>query len=102
MAGHATASMKTDWFQLLHEPIMRQHFHNPDTEATRATYAAVAAHALPNGPAVWMMNVAPPGSAKTSALEPLEVLPNVHAIDKLTPNTFLSGQIVTGPGQRPS
>jgi hypothetical protein len=85
-----------DWFEVLHAHLMREHFHRPDTQAARAVYAAVAAHGLADGPPVWPMVVAPPGSAKTTALEPLEALANVHAIDKMTVNTFLSGQIVTG------
>lgn len=78
-------------------------FHEPDLQAVRATYAAIAAHWLENGQPVWPMLVAPPGSAKTTILQPLEQLNGVHSIDKLTPNTFLSGQIGQSANrQRPS
>ncbi len=43
------------------------------------------------------MLVAPPGSMKTELVEGLRDLPNTHLIDAVTPNTFLSGQIVDGP-----
>jgi len=86
-----------DFFEHLHVPLMRELFHDPDCQATRAVYAGIAAHGLPNGPPVWVMAVAPPGSAKTTTLDPLDGLLDVHAIDKLTINTFLSGQIVAGP-----
>ena len=75
----------------------------PDVEAVRAVYSAIAAHDLPGQP-VWPMLIAPPGSAKTSLTQPLEQLPNVHAIDKLTGNTLLSGQITNEkkPERKPS
>src|SRR6266852_1662792 len=53
----------------------------------------IAAHELTDGPPVWPMLVAPPGGGKTTLIDPIESLPNVHSVDKLTPNTFLSGQI---------
>ena len=46
------------------------------------------------------MVIAPPGSAKTETTKPLEQLPGVHAIDKLTANTLLSGQITDGKSER--
>src|SRR5262245_25116439 len=78
-------------------------FYEPDIEAARALYSAVAAHRLVDRPPVWPMLVAPPGSAKTTLLQPLEQLPNVYLIDRLTPNTFLSGQFgQKGKGRNPS
>jgi len=77
------------------EIIFRDFLFQPDMEAVRAVYSAVAAHDLPGQP-VWPMPIAPPGSAKTATTQPLEQLPNVHAIDKLTANTLLSGQIEEG------
>ncbi len=71
---------------------MKKHFYQPDLEAVRAAYAAIAAHALSDQP-VWTMSVAPPGSMKTTILEPLEQFEQVHFIDEVTTNTFLSGQI---------
>ena len=55
-------------------------------------YAAYAAHRL-DGATVWPMLVAPPGSLKTELLNGLKDLSNVHFVDQLTPQTFLSGQI---------
>jgi len=68
------------------------HHHEPDLEGARVLYAAIAAHWLRDSP-VWPMIVAPPGSMKTDLLAPLNGLEGVHLIDKLTPNTFLSGQV---------
>src|SRR6185437_15022595 len=48
------------------------------------------------GPSVWPMLVAPPGSMKTELIDALDGLPSVHLIDRVTPNTFLSGQIKDG------
>jgi hypothetical protein len=67
------------------------HFHEPDVEAARAFYACLAAHDLAGQP-VWPMLVAPPGSMKTELIKACGGLPNFHAIDSLTPNTFLSGR----------
>jgi hypothetical protein len=89
---------RTDMFDAVVVPTMKQHFFEPDFEAARAVYAAVAAHDLTDGPPCWPMLVAPPGSAKTRILEPLEQLPNTHVIDRLTTNTLLSGQIRIGNG----
>jgi hypothetical protein len=78
-------------------------FHKPDLQAVRAAYSAIAAHNLTKGQPVWPMLVAPPGSAKTTILQPLEQFDYVHSVDKLTPNTFLSGQIgQKAGGRRPS
>ena len=80
--------------------VLQHRFHDADVQAARAVYAAVAAHRLKGQP-VWPMAVAPPGSLKTEILDALNGLPNVHFIDSVTPNTFLSGQIVEGPSSRP-
>jgi hypothetical protein len=81
------------------ETTFRTFLFEPDMEAVRAVYSAIAAHGLPGQP-VWPMVIAPPGSAKTSITQPAEELPNVHAIDKLTANTLLSGQITDGKSER--
>ena len=44
------------------------------------------------------MLVAPPGSMKTELLEALGGLPTVHLVDRLTPNSFLSGQVARARG----
>jgi hypothetical protein len=72
--------------------VLKTHYHEPDIEAARVLYAAVAAHYLP-GPPVWPMAVAPPSSMKSELLSALEGLPHVYAIDSVTPKTFISGQI---------
>jgi len=71
---------------------LRKHHHGPDLQAARGLYAALAAHGL-SGQPVWPMLVAPPGSMKTDLLAALDGLPLVHLIDRVTPNTFLSGQV---------
>ena len=71
--------------------------YEPDLETARVVYAAVAAHRL-SGQPVWLMLVAPPGSMKTELLESLGGLPGVHLVDRLTPNSFLSGQVARARG----
>ena len=73
--------------------VMRRRFHGADVQAARVVYASVAAHRLKGQP-VWPMAVAPPGSLKTEILDALHGLPHVHFIDSVTPNTFISGQIL--------
>lgn len=104
---HCTTDL--DLFEALMVPIVKDHLFQPDLQALRAVHAAIAAHGLRQGPPVWPMIVAPPGSAKTTALEPLEGLTlagptRVYPIDRLTPATFLSGQIQREgeTGRRPS
>jgi hypothetical protein len=72
--------------------LLQKHYHEPDVEAARAVYSTVAAHRL-NGPPVWPMVVAPPGSLKTELLNALVGLSGVHLIDSVTPQTFISGQL---------
>ena len=74
------------------QAVLQAHYHQPDLEAVRVLYSAVAAHRLPGQP-VWLILVAPPGSMKTELLEALSGLPTVHLVDRLTPNSFLSGQV---------
>ena len=72
--------------------VLQEHHHQPDFEAVRVVYSAVAAHRL-SGQPVWLMLVASPGSMKTELLEALSGLPGVHLVDRLTPNSLLSGQV---------
>jgi hypothetical protein len=81
------------------EAALLAHHHKPDLQAARALYAALAAHSL-SGQPVWPMLVAPPGSMKTDLLAALDEQENVHLIDQVTPNTFLSGQF--RDGKRPA
>jgi hypothetical protein len=78
------------WFNV--EQAILAHHHQPDLEGARVLYAAVAAHRL-KGNTVWPMLVAPPGSMKTELLGGLDGLPNVHFVDQITPQTFISGHI---------
>ena len=73
------------------EVALDDHFHNPDVEGARAFYAGLAAHDL-GGQPVWAMVVAPPGCGKTELINPMLGLSNVHVIDSVTPNTFISGK----------
>lgn len=74
------------------ENVLLRHHHQPDIEAARCLYSAFAAHDLGGSP-VWAMLVAPPGCMKTELLSSLEGLKGVFVVDKLTPNTFISGQL---------
>lgn len=74
------------------ESTLYDHYYEPDIEAARALYSAIAAHYLP-GPAVWPMIVAPPGSMKTELVQAMDGVPRLHLIDRLTQNSFISGQI---------
>jgi len=85
-----TAPEPTPWESL--QAVLLTNYFEPDVEAVRTLFAAVAAHRLPGQP-VWLMLVAPPGSMKTELLESLDGLPRVHLVDRVTPNTFLSGQV---------
>jgi hypothetical protein len=78
------------WEQV--KKVLERHYFEPDVQAARVLYAAVAAHDLTGAP-VWPMAVAPPSSMKTEIVRALEGLPHVHAIDSITPKTFISGQI---------
>jgi hypothetical protein len=73
------------------EVALYEHFYEPDVEAARAFYAAIAAHDLKGQP-VWPMIVAPPGCGKTELINPLKGMPNTHLIDSITPNTLISGR----------
>lgn len=53
--------------------------------------ASVIAHRLPADP-VWIFIVAGSSGGKTELLNALNDIPNVHPLDSITSNTFLSGQ----------
>lgn len=90
-------SKQTHWEKVVQ--VLKKHYYEPDIEAARILYAAVAAHELKGQP-VWPMAVAPPGSMKSELVSALDGLHNVHVLDSVTPKTFISGQIVEGPKQR--
>jgi hypothetical protein len=81
----------TAWQQV--ETVLLQHYFQPDLEAARALYAAIAAHRLTGQP-VWPMLVGPPGSMKTELLNGMSPLDSVHFVDQITAQTFISGHIV--------
>lgn len=83
------------------ERVILTHYSSPDLDAARALYGSIAAHRI-EGPPVWPMLVAPPGSMKTELLNALRDVPSVHMVDVVTPQTFISGQIITGGKGKPS
>jgi hypothetical protein len=84
------ATSEKKWEEV--EQVIDKHYYQPDLQAARALYSAVAAHRL-KGPQVWAMLVAPPGSMKTELLSALDGLVWVHLVDQITPQTLISGQI---------
>lgn len=71
---------------------MQTHWHEPDIEAVRIQLACFAGQYLTDYPPAWCMAIAPSGSAKTVILEALNGIENFHAVDQLTPTTFISGK----------
>jgi hypothetical protein len=88
-ANADTTSSQRSWAEV--EIALLDHFYDPDLQAARAFYAAVAAHDLTGQP-VWPILVAPPGCGKAELINPMLGLPNVHLIDSVTPSTFISGR----------
>jgi len=80
----------TNWE--LVERVLDYHHHKPDLQAARVVYSAVAAHELTGVP-VWLINIAPPGSMKTELIDGLKSERKFHSVDKITPATFISGQL---------
>jgi hypothetical protein len=89
----------TKWAEV--ERVLKAYYYQPDLEAARALYSAVAAHDLKGQP-VWPVVVAPPGSMKTQLVTALDGLPRVHVIATVTPKTFISGQIQARKSSRAS
>jgi hypothetical protein len=79
------------WSQV--EIVLRNNFLNPDFDAVKMVCAALAAHKLEEYPPVWPLLIAPSGSMKTVGVDSLQGLPNVHFVDEVTTNTFISGKI---------
>jgi hypothetical protein len=75
------------------ESLFRSKFHEPDMEAAKVVLACVAAHRISEHPPAWDMAIAPAGSLKTVILESLDGLPDVHLVDEVTPQTFISGKM---------
>jgi hypothetical protein len=68
-------------------------FYDPDIEALRLIYSAVASHNLLSTEPIWPLIIAPPSSGKTSiAVAPLLALENSHLIGSISPKTLLSGK----------
>jgi len=83
------------------EKVILRHYYKPDLQATRALCAAIMAHYL-EGPPVWPMLVAPPGSMKTELLNAMGGLTGFSLIDQVSPQAFISGQIANNSGRSPS
>jgi hypothetical protein len=94
--GSASKDLWTDV-----ERVIKTHYYAPDLKAARALYSSIMAHNL-EGPPVWPMLVAPPGSMKTELLNALSGLPSFYLIDVITPQAFISGQIANGGNRSPS
>ncbi len=75
------------------EQVILDNFHKPDIQAIMATLACAAAHRVREFPPAWPLLIAPPGSMKTALVEGLQGLPRVYFVDKVTPGTFISGQL---------
>ncbi len=93
-AGNSTCSfagMAGPWESVVR--LLRTHYVDPDIEAAKVVFAAVAAHKLKDHPPAWVMAVAPSGSLKTAILDSLQGLPGIHFIDEVTPQTFISGKV---------
>lgn len=73
--------------------VLQANYSNPDIEAARTICSSVAAHTLGGSLPVWILAIAPPGSAKTDLLEGLRGLPRIYFVDEVTKNTFLSGKV---------
>lgn len=95
----AIAPVANHWAAV--ENTLKAHYHNPDLQAARAVFASIAAHRLTGAP-VWPMLVGPPGSMKTELLRGIQHLQNVHFVDQITAQTFISGHIVEGRQTAPS
>lgn len=93
------ASQVTSLWQPI-EDILLAEYADPDLEAARIIFAAVAAHCLGEYPPAWLMAIAAPGSMKTDLLEGLRGLPRVHFVDEVTQSTFISGKIDEGRKKR--
>jgi hypothetical protein len=85
------------------EQVLTANFYDPDLQAARALYSAIAAHNL-SGLPVWPMLVAAPGSMKTQLLGGMAGLPGYCFVDNFTPQTFISGQIddAASPRKKPA
>lgn len=71
--------------------LYRTHYHLPDAGPLLAVLGAVAANRWPQGAPVWLVLVGAPSDGKTSLLEPLFQLPDVHPVSTLTEAALLSG-----------
>jgi hypothetical protein len=78
------------------EAILRDNYENPDIEAAKGFYSAVAGHRIEECAPSWPLIIAPSGSMKTDLVESLRELPNVHLVDEFTAKTFISGQLQEG------
>ena len=93
----ASASAQAAWADV--KLVLRANFEKPDIEAVKVAYACAAAHRITDHAPAWQMVIGPPGSIKTTILEPLQAVhPCIRFIDEVTPNTFVSGKLAP-PGK---
>jgi hypothetical protein len=77
-------------------------FVDPPLAPIRINIAAFLAHGQKDLCPAWVLTIAPPGSGKTELDDALDQFPNVWAVDQLTPNTLLSGQIGQSKRRKPA
>jgi hypothetical protein len=87
----ATATAPASALDRLDE-VLRQHFHQPDTQAIRVVMSTIKSHYLNLGDPAWIFVVAPPGSGKTTTtIMGAAGLPQVQILGSWSASTFLSG-----------
>lgn len=70
--------------------VFQRWLHMPDVDPLLAVLGTVAANLLPGDP-VWLLEIGPPSSGKTEAVQAVGGLPYVHAASTLTEASLLSG-----------
>lgn len=70
--------------------VFHEWLEDPDDGLVETTLATVVANRAPGDP-VWTLVVAPPSSGKTEAIMPVNVLPDVLYVGKMTDAALLSG-----------
>jgi hypothetical protein len=70
--------------------VFQRWLHMPDADPLLAVFGTVAANLLPGDP-VWLLEIGPPSSGKTEAVQSVKGLPYVHAASTLTEASLLSG-----------
>jgi hypothetical protein len=71
--------------------VFAEHLLMEDDALLDIVVGTVLSHRLGGGDPVWLLIVAPPGSAKTEILRSLYDVPGIFPLSELTPRTFASG-----------